>query len=179
MDGERFEKGSYVVYGTNGICTVEDVKLMSFASGMEKNMYYILKPLSNPSSTIFVPVKNEELMSKMRDPMTKEEIDRLLMEMRDKEFEWEDDRRFRAESFHDILTRGVHQEMMMMIRCIYMRKQELSEEGRKLAATDTNTLKAAEKLVEEEFAHVLGIKPEEVGKYIRKTLNMPDEDTGL
>ena len=59
-----------------------------------------------------------------------------------------------------------------MIRCIYMRKLELDQVGKKLPAADTNTLKSAEKLVEEEFSHVLGIEREDVGTYIRSVIGV-------
>lgn len=174
MADKQFEKGQFVVYGTNGICTIEDITEMSFAKGMAKAPYYILKPAGADSSTIFVPVKNEKLVSKMRALMTKEEIDSLLLGMADKELEWEDDRRYRAENFHDILTKGVTEDLLLMISCIYVRKRQLIAQNKKLPTTDGNTLKAAEKLVEEEFSHVLGIRPDEVGKYIRKLLDVPE-----
>lgn len=174
MADKQYQVGQFVVYGTNGICTVEDITEMSPARGMEKAPYYILKPAGADTSTLFVPMKNEKLVSKMRAVMTKEEIDTLLMGMVDKELEWETDRRYRTENFHDILTKGVTEDLLLMISCIYVRKRELIIQNKKLPATDSNTLKAAEKLVEEEFSHVLGIKPHEVGKYIRNLLKVPE-----
>lgn len=53
MSESGFEKGRYVVYGTNGICIIEDVKSMKFAAGMPEKMYYILSPVGNPTSTVF------------------------------------------------------------------------------------------------------------------------------
>lgn len=176
MSESGFEKGRYVVYGTNGICIIEDVKNMKFAAGMPEKMYYILSPVGNPTSTVFVPAENEKLVSKMRSVMTKNEIDELLIGMRDKELQWENDRRYRSENFHEILSKGVTQEMLLMIRCIYMKKRELSKMGKNLPTTDSNTLKAAEKLVEEEFSYTLDVKPSEVGRYIRSVLQIEDED---
>ena len=176
MKDRQFVKGDYVVYGTNGICMIEDVKPLSFASGVEKSTYFILKPASNPVSTIFVPMKNEKLRSKMRDLMTKDEIDALLLGMKDTEYDWESDRRIRAENFHDILAEGVDQKLLIMIRGIYIKKRSLMEEGKKLPATDSNTLKAAEKLVEEEFAYALDIPQSDVGKYIRDLLGIHEDD---
>lgn len=174
MAEKQFEKGQYVVYGTNGICTIEDITEMSFTRGMAKAPYYILKPAATDSSTIFVPMNNEKLVSKMRSLMTKEEIDSLLLGMKDKELEWETDRRYRAENFHEIMTQGLTEDLLLMISCIYVRKRDLIKQGKKLPATDSNTLKQAEKLVEEEFSHVLGLEPWDVGKYIRTLLDVPE-----
>lgn len=176
MDSSRFAKGEYVVYGTNGICLIEDIRLMKFALDTEKSDYYILKPASNDASTIYVPMKNEKLVGKMRSIMTKDEIDSLLLGMRDKEIQWEKDRRYRSEIFHEILVKGVTQKLLLMIRCIYMKKRELLPLGKKLPTTDENTLKAAEKLVEEEFAYSLEIPRTDVGKYIRRLLDVPETE---
>ena len=176
MNKSGLEKGCFVVYGTNGICMIEDVTEMRFAAGMEKNTYYILKPVSANASTLFVPADNEKLMAKMRKLMTKEEIDSLLLGMQGKEITWTSDRRARNEMFHDIMIKGVTEELLLMIGCIYKRKIELLETNRKLPTTDNNVLKSAEKLVEEEFAHVLGIDKKDVVKYIRNLLEVPETD---
>lgn len=172
VDSSRITIGEYVVYGTNGVCMVEDIKMMRFALDTEKNPYCILKPAGNESSTIYVPLNNEKLMSKVRPVMTKEEIDSLLLGMRDKEIVWDGDRRNRTERFHDILLNGVTQKLLLMIRCIYMKKQELMSVGKSLSTTDDNTLKSAEKLVEEEFSHALDIPRDDVSGYIRSLLEI-------
>jgi len=176
MDTARFEKGQYVVYGTNGICMIEELKEMRFAAGMEKNTYYILKPASANASTIFVPIDNEKLMAKMRPLMSRDDIHDLLLGIQGKEILWTTDRRARSEKFHDIMVKGVTEDLLLMIRCIYKRKRELLTGNRKLPTTDSNMLKSAEKLVEEEFAYVLGIEPKDVGKYIRELLEVPETD---
>lgn len=172
MKDGLFDKGDLVSYGTNGICCIEDIRFMSFSSGAKKSMYYILKPEASGESTIFVPAENEKLVSKMRKLMTKEEIDEMISSTRDRSIEWESDRRFRNENFHEILTAGVRPEMLLMIRCIYNKKEELTENGKKLSESDNATLKTAEKLVEEEFSRVLEIKNEDVETYIKRMLNM-------
>ncbi len=176
MDDSRFAKGEYVVYGMNGICFLEDIKIMKFAFDSEKSTYYILKPTSNDASTIYVPLNNEKLMGKLRPVMTREEIDSLLLGLKDKEIEWEKDRRFRSENFHEILINGVTQNLLLMIRCLYMKKRELLPLGKKLPTTDENTLKSAEKLVEEEFSFVLDIPKDDVSGYIRALIESSEKE---
>ena len=171
MTRNGFDRGEYVSYGINGMCNIEDIRPMQLSQSVEKMMYYILRPESNPKSTIFVPVNNQKLVSKMREPMTKDEINALLVRMKDRTLEWEKDVRFRTESFHEILNNGVNQDLILMIRCLHRKRQELVQLGKKLPARDSNTLKTAERLVEEEFAHVLHIKCEEVSDYIRDILD--------
>ena len=171
MNRNGFDIGEYVSYGINGMCNIEDIRPMQLSQCVEKMMYYILRPESNPKSTIFVPVNNQKLVSKMRELMTKDEINAMLVRMKDRTLEWEKDVRFRTESFHEILNNGVNQDLLLMIRCLHRKRQELVQLGKKLPARDSNTLKTAERLVEEEFAHVLHIKCEEVSDYIRDVLD--------
>ena len=171
MNRNGFDIGEYVSYGINGMCNIEDIRPMQLSQSVEKMMYYILRPESNPKSTIFVPVNNQKLVSKMRELMTKDEINAMLVRMKDRTLEWEKDVRFRTESFHEILSNGVNQDLILMIRCLLRKRQELVQLGKKLPARDSNTLKTAERLVEEEFAHVLHIKCEEVSDYIRDVLD--------
>lgn len=171
MNRNGFDIGEYVSYGINGMCNIEDIRPMQLSQSLEKMMYYILRPESNPKSTIFVPVNNQKLVSKMRELMTKDEINAMLVRMKDRTLEWEKDVRFRTESFHEILSNGVNQDLILMIRCLHRKRQELVQLGKKLPARDSNTLKTAERLVEEEFAHVLHIKCEEVSDYIRDVLD--------
>ena len=171
MNRNGFDIGEYVSYGINGMCNIEDIRPMQLSQSVEKMMYYILRPESNPKSTIFVPVNNQKLVSKMRELMTKDEINAMLVRMKDRTLEWEKDVRFRTESFHEILSNGVNQDLILMIRCLHRKRQELVQLGKKLPARDSNTLKTAERLVEEEFAHVMHIKCEEVSDYIRDVLD--------
>lgn len=171
MNRNGFDIGEYVSYGINGMCNIEDIRPMQLSQSVEKMMYYILRPESNPKSTIFVPVNNQKLVSKMRELMTKDEINAMLVRMKDRTLEWEKDVRFRTESFHEILNNGVNQDLILMIRCLHRKRQELVQLGKKLPARDSNALKTAERLVEEEFAHVLHIKCEEVSDYIRDVLD--------
>ena len=89
MEEKDFQIGNHVAYGTNGVCIIEDIKPMKFASGMKEKMYFILDPEGNSSSKVFVPADNEKLVSRMRTVMTREEINDLLLGMKGKELEWE------------------------------------------------------------------------------------------
>lgn len=172
----QFEKGQQIVYGTNGICTVESVDLMRFSAGMPKEMYYVLRQHRNKENTFFVPIKNEKLSSRMREIMQKEDIEDILMGLADVEVEWIEDRRARGEYYKEILQDGVSQKLLSMIIVLYKQKRKRARNGKKLPVTESGILKSAEKLVGEEFGWVLGIELEQVPKFIRKRLHIPEEE---
>ena len=72
----KFSKNDMVVYGNNGICTVEDIRIMKF--GKDEAVYYVLKPKASSAATLYVPQDKESLVSKMRKLLTREEIDNIL-----------------------------------------------------------------------------------------------------
>lgn len=174
MKKHQYNKGEHVVYGINGICLIEDIKKPDFARNGTQ-VYYILKPISNPNSTLYVPVDNEALCSKMRYILSRDEINSLLTGSKGKSIEWVEDKNERASKFHTILSGGIHEDLLLMISCIYLRKQQLYTAGKKLAHSDETLLQSAEKNIKEEFAYSLSISPDEVGSYIRSMLGICEE----
>ena len=177
MNEAQFDVGQYVVYGTNGICLVDRIDMMSFTADAPKEMYYVLRQHKHSETCFFVPFKNEELLSKMREPMRREDIEDILMGLADdNDVKWVTDRRARGDYFKGILNEGVSGHLLNMIRCIYEKKRELARQGKKLSVSDTTTLRSAEKLVEEEFAWALEMDPQEVPAFIRKRLHIQEEE---
>ena len=172
----QYEVGQYVVYGTNGICIIDSIERMSFTAGAPGEIYYVLRQHKNPSNKYFVPMKNEEILSKLREPMCREDIEDILMGLSDEDVKWINDRRQRGEYFREILHDGVSGRLLSMIICIYEKKRELAKNGKKLSVTDQTTLKSAEKLVEEEFAWALEMDPNDIPAFIRRRLHIQEEE---
>lgn len=164
----KFGKNDTVVYGNNGICIVEDIKTMKF--GTENAVYYVLKPKSNKASTLYVPLDKKILVSKMRRVLTRAEIDDIL-ESDTQELVWPENKAERSSLFSGIISRCDTRELLMMIKCIYLKKEEKRSLGKALSTSDDNTLKTAEKLIDEEFSFSLNCSNEEVKDYIKSKIN--------
>ena len=166
----KFKKNEYIVYGNSGVCLIEDVRNMKFGSEKNERMYYILRPVGNHSSTLYVPMDNEKLTAKMRDVLTKQQIDDMLSGIRDKVIDWQSDKKKRAEEFKQIMRDKNQEELLTLVGCIYMKKQELLAVGKKLNFTDENILQEAEKYIYEEFAFALDIPVCDVSDYIQQNI---------
>ncbi len=142
----------------------------------ERN-YYVLRQMNSSSSTIYVATDNEALCAKMRYVLSEKEILDILHGARDNSIKWIDDRKARAQAFHSIIASASHEELLLMIRCIYLKGRELSENHKKISDSDASLLHSAEKTVREEFAFSLGISPDKVGIFIRKELGIEEEET--
>lgn len=162
------EIGSYVIYGANGICTVKDKRKEKMCG--TKKEYYVLTPLDNSHAQIFVPTDNELLLGKMKAILNRDEILSMIKNIDTSDIQWVDDNKKRAEYFSSVLSNGDRRELLQLIKCIYLKKKELSANGKKLWASDENMIKSAEKIINAEFSLVLGIAPEEVPHFIETNI---------
>ena len=62
----KYKIGEYVVYGSNGICKINDIKDMTLSPIIGQRNYYVLEQMNARSSTIYVATDNEMLCAKMR-----------------------------------------------------------------------------------------------------------------
>lgn len=176
MKSPDFKKGEYVVYGDNGIFIIKDIKEMQASADTPSRLYFVFKSVcASSATTLYVPADNPELRSKIRYVLNKEEIDLVLSDSKSREIQWVEDKNVRNMYFRDILRSGAQENLLPMIRCIYLKKQELNSVSKKLPIADDNALKRAERIVTEEFSYSLDIPPEDVGEYIRSALEIEAE----
>lgn len=166
----QFEKSQYVCYGANGICLIEDICPMS---GMDNHaLFYVLKPIADRNSVYYIPTDNENLVTKLRMPLTREEIDAAIDSVKDASVRWIDDRAERLEQCRAALRECDMRRVLPIVGMLYLQKQKLSEENKRLSSTDESLLRDAEKLTENEFSFVLGLEADEIGPYIRRRLGL-------
>ncbi|MBR3779503.1 MAG: CarD family transcriptional regulator [Clostridia bacterium] len=156
--------GTYVLYGKTGVCLVKE------QTAMNGGQYYVLSPIGDSRSSVYVPCSNLDLVARMRPLLTHEEIDSLLSGADEVKLEWVDDRNERGLLYRTILGSGDRKELIRLLCCLFRKKQERAEGGKRLSTMDENTLQECVRLVEEEFSMVLGIAAREVGPYIQERL---------
>lgn len=169
---EPYRKGEYVRYACNGVCLVDDIRLDVPAGKGAPKEFYILKPVSNPASTIFVPTGSPALVGKMARLPNREELDQLILSTKDTQLPWIADRKTRLASFQAIVKTCDLRELICLVSCLYRRKRALSATGKKLGSSDEALLQRAENLVENQVSFVLQVQDDQVGTYIREKLNL-------
>lgn len=163
-----FQVNDMVLYGTNGVCKLVDIDVRDCGGRMVE--YYILKPIYASNSTVFVPVNNEKLTSKMRYVLTKEEIDEKIRLIPESSPGWIDDERTRKERFKDIVSRADTFELIQLIKTLLEHQEAVMARGKKLHVADERMLQEAEKMICDEFSYVLGISKEEVPSNITDSM---------
>ena len=148
-----FSVGETVVYSIHGVCKIKDISLLKF--GNEKRKYYILCPVGDGKSTLYVPLDNENLLSQMRPVMSREEIDLLIGSVSQDKTEWIEDAVSRKEYCDRILKSGNRKELMQLIEMLYLKQEELKSKNKHFHIADERCLKDAEKLLYDEFSFTL------------------------
>jgi len=164
MENREFTVGEKIIYCTHGICIIEDIRSMSLSPALPEQPYYVLRECKR-GSLIYVPVAGGA--SRMRDIYDKETIDRIICGIRGRKMDWNSDRKARTTLFKAIIVEGLNEDLLLMIRCIKLRKKEIVDLNKKLSDSDDDLLQTAEQIVNEELSFVLGIDEREVGDYIR------------
>lgn len=156
--------GEAVIYGAQGVCSITGT--IQKMVGDQTYEYYVLRPVFNDNSTIFVPVNNKKLLSKMRRVLSSDEIYGIIKAMPDEDTDWIEDDSVRAEKYREIISGGDRQKLVRLIKTMYTHEKELKEKGKKLRVSDGVLFRDAEKLLYEEFAYVLKIDRDQVIPFI-------------
>ncbi len=167
------QTGSMLLYG-NQVCRVCQEKEEVF-HGTRRN-YYLLQPIYDTSSVIYVPSDNPKLMGKMRQILSPEEIYQLIREIPNQETKWIEDDRQRSDTWKQVLSTGDRKKLVKMIKTLYEKKQEIEAAGRKFHASDENALRQAEQTIHDEFALVLDIQRDQVAPFIARQIEIQEKE---
>ena len=161
-----------VLYGIDGICHVTRVTTKIIDGKPEE--YYVLHPVDQETTTIYVPTANETLVSRMHRLLSLDEVIELIRTIPEEETIWIEDDTKRRTAYGQILLGGDRRELLKLIKTLYQRAQELKHGKRKMHAADEKMMKEAEKRLYDEFAHVLRIEPEQVLPFIFRMIGGPE-----
>ena len=165
------QRGKIVLYGANGVCLVDDVRTEKL--GKEVRTYYILKPIRNESSTIFVPKDNLALVEQMKELLTSDGISELLRTCAQKEeTERITDARARAEHYKNVLASGERASLLQALRMLYIHRSELGAKGKQLCASDESFFSRAEDIFVDELSTVLSLSRDEARVYLYRGLGL-------
>ncbi len=155
-----------VVYGTVGVCQVEGIEDMTI--GRETKKYYVLKPIANGSSTVYIPLDSEKLIAKARKIISKPELDKLLQS--DFADEWNENSTERAVMYTDIIKSGDRSRIIGIMLTLAKRRKALIGTGKKLRISDERAMRDCERIIGDEASYVLDTTPEKAIAYIKENV---------
>lgn len=167
-----FKKGDIVLYGSNGICDITDISTVDIPGVARDRLYYVLSA-RNSKSTIYVATDGN--LSKMRKLISREEAMALISRMGEIEpLKIKDTKKPDAE-YKEVLQKCDCEELLRLIKCLYYRKKQRLDEGKKVTAIDDKYMHLAEDLLYQELGVVIDIPRDQVLDYIIKAIESKDE----
>lgn len=161
-----FEVGEYVVCGNKGVCVVEEITTLDIAGVDKERKYYILKPIYQLGSTVYVPVDSPK--ESMRRVIRREEAQKLIDTISDVPLLAITNEKLSEQIYRECLKSGECEEWVRILKTIWRRKQERLQAGRKVTAVDAKYFHMAEESLYGELAIALDLDRDEVEAYIEK-----------
>lgn len=164
-----FEIGEYVVCGNKGVCVVENITKVDISGVDKEREYYILKPLYIAGSTVYVPVDSSR--ESMRRVLKRQEAQELIRGIPNVPLLVITNDKLTEQMYRECLKTNNCEELIKIIKTIYLRKQKRIQAGRKVTAVDAKYFRMAEENLYGELAVALEMPKEEVEDYISREMS--------
>lgn len=142
--------GDYIV------CYKETCKIVEI-----KDNYYVLEPVNDQTLKMKVPIDSKVL----RDLIKKEDIERLLREIKSIEVINSNDRMI-ENTYKELMQRGTYGDLIKIIKTTYLRNEMRKNNNKKISDKDDSYFTQAEKYLYSEFAIVLGLNFADTKQYV-------------
>ena len=131
-----YRRGDYVVKVPEGVCKIEEIGQFDI-SGTDRE-YYLLVPIAEQSSRIYVPTDNAA--GRIRSVIKKAEAMQLIKSIpriNEKEITSE---KMREQEYKETILSGNPEKIVSIIKLLYSRRQERLEHGKRLLQRMTDIL---------------------------------------
>lgn len=159
-----FEKGDYIVYGTTGVCQIEDITTMDPLQTGTGRFFYVLVPSSQKGGKIFTPTDSTK--NYMRKVLNHDEAEQLIREIPDIKELWIANEKQREDLYKTCMKSGDCRQWIRIIKTLYLRKLQRNAQGKRITAVDEKYLRMAEDCLYSELSAALGLPKEQMADYI-------------
>ena len=163
-----FEAGKVVVYGSRGVYRVLNDVQMDIAG--QKICYHALQPLYSSNSTVYVPIDNDALISKIRPTLSKKQLESVIKAAEIGDLVWIDNDNLRRTRFKELLSLGDIEVTLGLIKLLKSKKQELTLAGKRLRQSDERHLADALHPITEEMQFAAELSREQAEELVNSLM---------
>ena len=163
-----YQVGEYVVKINCGICKIEEITHLDMPSVDKNKLYYLLIPKEEEKTKLYVPVESEH--PGIRKVMSSERAWEIIEMIPQIETAWIPDDKQREQRYKAALKSSEPEQLIGIIKNIYLRKKKRDALGKKNTATDERYFKLAEDSLYSELAFALGKNKQEMKTLIAETI---------
>ena len=164
-----YKIGEFVVYGSEGVCEVENITQLNISEINKNKTYYILKPM-HENGKVFVPIDNNIFI---RSVLKYEEIQKLIEDIPTIEKNKCDTNNIKVlqDRYKKLLKNYECIDLLTELVSLNEKKNNLIKNKKKINQVDEKFMKIAKGLLEDEFSIVLGIPKEDLETYVIDKIN--------
>lgn len=161
--------GSLVVYGNEGVCSVDEIGCPDISSINKNRTYYTLSPLYRDGK-IYTPIDTENYI---RPVISYDQAQSLIKQIPDIKTNETYDTNVKVLSiqYQELIQSYKCEDLLQLIKTVYEKKRKLTNDGKKLGQVDERYMKSAEEFLFGEFAVALNIPKSEVKSYIESMVD--------
>lgn len=162
------EINDIVVYATTGVCKVEGIEEKFIGKTVKK--YYLLRPIAQAGSAIYLPADNEQLIGRTRPVICSKEANKLLDSIKDDNRICLENESVRREFCRNAIQTCNSEDLISVIVVLRKLRSELLTESKRLHVADERALSEAERLICDEFSVSLGVDASDILNRINLSL---------
>ena len=163
-----YQIGEKIIYGGNGVCVIDEIKVIETPHTGEAQQYYVIRPMFQDCK-ISVPVDTTVFM---RPVISQAEAEDLVDSIPRVEVEpYYNSALLQLQEYYDAKI-NTHrcEDLLELTMSLHRKKLRMLEQKRKFGAIDERYMKRAEELLFGELAAALEIQRDEVRQYIEDRL---------
>ncbi len=164
-----FQVGSKIVYGSEGVCTIEKIDNLNIKGISKDKMYYYLSPVYS-GGAIYAPV---DTPVQIREVISKSKAIEFIKSIQDipaQEFSTTNTREL-TEYYQSIIKTGDCYDLVRLIKTIYNKRLQVIEKGKKLGTVEEKYFNKAKDMLYGELAVSLNKEKSQVEDYIEQMIN--------
>lgn len=161
-----FSVGELMIYGTNGVCRVDEICNSPFDSS-DTRLFYKLTPTPDRSNlVIYTPVDNDKVI--MRPLISAEEARALLATLSEIGIVEVPLEKKRRDIYRELMATVEPRVYASVIKTVAQRRAEFKRTRRRLPDIDNDAEHTAKSSLYGELSEVLGLSREEIHEIITK-----------
>lgn len=163
-----YQIGDYLVYGSEGVCRVENIGSPKLTGVSREKLYYTLAPCSG-GGVIYTPV---DTAVHMRAPMEAAVLEELIEKLPELPLcgELPREPRLLSSFYQQILHTHDCVKILQLYKTLYVKQRALMGSRKSLNATDQRYWKQAEDLLCSEICFVLGLDRLQVVRLLKQKI---------
>lgn len=159
-----FEREEYVFHESGGVCKIADIQTAPLEGMPRDREYYVLKPLSDPNSMIYIPVDSDKIF--LRRLLSRAEAEELLDRIPFVRTIEESNAKLLRAKYLELMKMHDPVEWVRVIKTVYLRMNAQTLKSQRISDTERSFAENAKRHLYTELALALELPTDRMEDYI-------------